>query len=133
MQVLPGSSQSPEKICLFLHSCSNYFTRSFRSIGFPGCSSDKELAYQFRRHKRCELDPCVRKIHWRRAWQHTPVLPGEWHGQRSLVGLQSMGRQRVRHNWGNLTLKIHLILATNFEDRKHHICFLQISEKSRRE
>ena len=27
------------------------------------------------------------KVSWRRAWQHTPVfLPGESHGQRSLVG-----------------------------------------------
>ena len=39
----------------------------------------------------------------RRKWQSTPVfLPGESHGQRSLVGcIQSMGSQRVRHdsNW----------------------------------
>ena len=29
----------------------------------------------------------------------TPVLlPGEFHGQRSLAGLQSMGSQRVRHD-----------------------------------
>ena len=33
------------------------------------------------------IDLCVRKIPWRRAWQPTPVfLPGESHGQRSLVG-----------------------------------------------
>ena len=32
-------------------------------------------------------DTWVRKILWRRAWQLTPVfLPGELHGQRSLVG-----------------------------------------------
>ena len=44
-------------------------------------------ACQRRRHKRCRFDPRVRKIPWRRAWQHTPVfLPGESHGQRSLVG-----------------------------------------------
>ena len=31
--------------------------------------------------------PCVRKSHWRRAWQPIPVcLPRESHGQRSLVG-----------------------------------------------
>ena len=29
----------------------------------------------------------VRRIHWRRAWQPIPVfMPGESHGQRSLVG-----------------------------------------------
>ena len=33
------------------------------------------------------FDPWVRRIPWRRAWQPTPVfLPGEPHGQRSLVG-----------------------------------------------
>ena len=33
------------------------------------------------------FNPWVRKIPWRRKWQPTPVfLPGESHGQRSLVG-----------------------------------------------
>ena len=33
------------------------------------------------------LDPWVKKIPWRREWLPTPVfLPGELHGQRSLVG-----------------------------------------------
>ena len=43
---------------------------------------------------------CVRKISWRREWQPTPVfLFGEFHGQRSLVGLQFVGSQRVRCDW----------------------------------
>ena len=29
---------------------------------------------------------------------HPVFLPGEFHGQRSLVGFQSMGLQRVTHN-----------------------------------
>ena len=38
------------------------------------------------------FDSWVGKIPWRRAQQPTPVfLPGESHGQRSLVGLQSIG------------------------------------------
>ena len=37
--------------------------------------------------KKSEFDPWVEKIPWRRAWQPTPVfLPGEPHGQRSVVG-----------------------------------------------
>ena len=37
--------------------------------------------------KRHKFDTGIRKIPWRRAWQPTPVfLPGESHGQRSLVG-----------------------------------------------
>ena len=38
------------------------------------------------------LIPGVRKIPWRRAWQPTPVFsPGEFHGQRSLVGYSPWG------------------------------------------
>ena len=34
-----------------------------------------------------QFDPWIRMMPWRRAWQPTPVFwPGEFHGQRSLVG-----------------------------------------------
>ena len=35
---------------------------------FPGGASGKELAFQWRRHKRCRFDPWVRKIPYRGAW-----------------------------------------------------------------
>ena len=39
------------------------------------------------RDERHGFDPWVSKIFWRRTWQPTPVfLPGESHGQRSMVG-----------------------------------------------
>ena len=42
--------------------------------------------------QRPEFNPWVRKIPWSRARQHTPVfLPGESHGQRSLVGYGPWG------------------------------------------
>ena len=43
----------------------------------------------------------VGKIPWRRKWQPTPVfLPGESHGQRSLVGYSPWGRKElVGHDW----------------------------------
>ena len=48
---------------------------------------------------RYKFDPSVRKIPWRRAWQLTTVfLPGESHGQRSLVDYKSTGSPRVGHN-----------------------------------
>ena len=47
-------------------------------LGFPGGSSDKESSCQCRR---CGFVP------WRRKLKPAPVfLPGESHGQRSLVG-----------------------------------------------
>ena len=60
--------------------------------GFPGGTSGKEPACQCRRHKRRGFNAWVRKIPWRRAWQPTPILlPGESHGQRSLVGYSPWG------------------------------------------
>ena len=48
------------------------------------------------------FDPWIGKIPWRRKWQSTPIfLPGNIHGQRSLVG-----SQRVRHNWGTNTFTV---------------------------
>ena len=56
----------------------------------------KEPVYQCKRHR---FDPWVRKIPWRRKWQLTLVfLPGESHGQRSLVGYSPWGHKRVGFN-----------------------------------
>ena len=69
-----------------------------RSMGFLG-DTGKESARQCRRHKRHGFDSWVGKIPWRRKWQSAMVfLPEKSHGERSLVGLQSVGLQRVRHN-----------------------------------
>ena len=63
------------------------------------------FAKQKQRHRHKDLlkisffDPWVRKIPWRRERLPTPIfLPGEFHGQRSLVGHSSWGH-RVEHNW----------------------------------
>ena len=46
------------------------------------------------------LQSCIGKMPWRRAWQPTPVfLPGESPWTEEPGGLQSMGSQRVRHDW----------------------------------
>ena len=61
---------------------------------FPGGASGKELACQCRRHKSRGFYPWVGKIPWRRGWQTTPVfLPGEFQGQRSLVGYSPWGHK----------------------------------------
>ena len=49
------------------------------------------------------FNPWVRKIHWRRKWQCTPVLlPGKSHGQRSLVGPSPWG-----HKESDTTERLH--------------------------
>ena len=61
-------------------------------MGFPGGTSGKEPTCQCRRCNRLGFDPWVGKIPWRSAWQTTPVfMPGESHGQRSLVGSSPWG------------------------------------------
>ena len=60
----------------------------------PRGTSGKEPTCQCRRRKRCGFDPWVGKIPCRRKWQPTPVfLPGESHGQRSLVGHSPWGHK----------------------------------------
>ena len=67
--------------------------RLLLSCGFPGGSDGKASA--------CNagdpgLIPGLGKIPWRRKWQPTPVLlPGKFHGQRSLVGYSPWGRKEL--------------------------------------
>ena len=57
-----------------------------RGTGLPRWLRGKESSCQCRKGRRHGFNPWVRKILWRREWQSTPVfLPGESHGQRSLV------------------------------------------------
>ena len=57
-----------------------------------GLCSDKEPACQCRRCKRHRFDPLIGKISWRRERLPTLVfLPGEFHGQKSLVGYSPWG------------------------------------------
>ena len=59
--------------------------------------SGKESACQCRRHR---FNPWVGKISWSRKWQTTPVvLPGKYHGQRSLGGYSPPGHKTVEHDW----------------------------------
>ena len=79
-----------------------------RLKGFLGGTSGKEPACQCRRHKRCGFDPWIRKNPWRRTWQSTPVfLPGESHGQRSLVGYSLRG-----HKESDITEQLTLSLSS---------------------
>ena len=65
--------------------------------------------------QRGQLDPCVRKIHWRRKWQLTPVfLPGEFHRQRGLVSYSPWDTKELyttehthTHTILKFTLKLH--------------------------
>ena len=55
-------------------------------MGFSNGSVVKNRL-QSRRHRRYRFDPWIRKIPWRRKWQHTLVFsPEKSHGQRSLAG-----------------------------------------------
>ena len=91
-------------------------------FGLPGWLSGKESTCQCRRRRRHGFDPWVRKIPWRKAWQHASVFfPGKSHGQRSLVGYSPQGHkeydltkrlstQLKQYNQGlkSLELNIHL-------------------------
>ena len=63
----------------------------------------KRICLQCRRPR---FHPWVRKLPWRRKWQSIPVfLPGEFHGQRSLVSYRPWGHkesdttEQLTHSW----------------------------------
>ena len=48
--------------------------------------------------------PAFGRFSWRRHWLPTPVLPGEFHGQRSMAGYSPWGRKG--HDWEPLILSL---------------------------
>ena len=59
-------------------------------MGFPGGSSGKEPTCQCRRLRRCRFDPWVGEDPLEKV-THSSILPGESHGERSLVGYSPWG------------------------------------------
>ena len=81
------------------------------SWGFPGGASSEEPGCQCRRHKRRGFDP------WGRKLQPTPVfLPGESHGQRSLVSYSPWGHKEsdMTERLTTFTLSLQLLQSRNF-------------------
>ena len=67
-------------------------------VNLPGSSEVKNLPSNAGDARDSGLFPGSGYIPWRRQWQPTPVfLPGESHGQRSLVGYSPWSR-RVGHD-----------------------------------
>ena len=67
-------------ICIVsIHMCASLpVLESLLLVGLPWRLSGWRIYLQLRRHRKCGVDPWVRKIPWRRKWQPTPVfLPGK--------------------------------------------------------
>ena len=79
--------------------CAHLYSSPIFTLGFPGGSvvkKKKRSTCQCRKCKRHEFNPWVRKIPWGRKWQPTPVfLPGQFHGQRSLVDYSPWGHKEL--------------------------------------
>ena len=78
-------------------------------------ASGKESTCQCSRRKGGRFDPWVRKIHWSKKWQPTAVfLPGNFCGQRSLVGYSSWG-----HKESNMTERLRMNTHTHTHTHTH--------------
>ena len=68
----------------------------YHALGFPDGLAGKETAFN-EGERRCEFDPWVRKIPWRRKWQSTLVFSfGKSHGWEESDELQSKGVAKSR-------------------------------------
>ena len=92
-------------------------------LHFPSGASGKESACQCRRCKRCRFEPWVRKIPWRRKWQPAPVfLPGESHGQRSLVAMvHRIEKSRTRLKRLSTNIRVFIMLYIYKTTRAHNM------------
>ena len=85
-----------------------------KSEDFPGGTSDKEAAWQCRRHKRCRFNSWVGKIPWRREWQRrrewqpTPVfLPGDPMDRRVWrATVHGVAQSQIWLKWRNMQGKV---------------------------
>ena len=76
------------------------FLQLSAKLGFP--SGSAVICLQCRRCRKLRFDPWVRKITWRRAWQtHSSILAGRIPRTEEPGRLQSLGSQRVGHDWSN--------------------------------
>ena len=89
--------------------------------GFPG-GRDGRVCLQCRKPG---SNPWV-GIPWRRPWWPIPLfLPGEFHGQRSLVGYSPWGHT-VGHDWVTHTPHTHILLLMKINESSHSLmCSMQ--------
>ena len=80
--------------------------------GIPGGSSSKDPTSQCKRYRRLEFDP------WRRKWQpYSSILALRILWTEETGELQSMGLQRVRHDWSDLAhTHSHILIYTPWFD-----------------
>ena len=75
-------------VCIYIY----IYIYLYIHLGFPGGTSGKEPACQYRRHKRCRFNPWVGKIPWRKAWRPFQYSCLEnLYGERSLAGCHPWG------------------------------------------
>ena len=102
-------------VCVCVCSSMQFYPKYNFMWGFPGGVSGREPACQCRTCRRCGFDPYVRKILWRRVWQHTLVLlPGESHGQSaSWAKVYGVAKSGTRLKWpsthAHTKLHVHTI------------------------
>ena len=79
------------------HQCNRIKINVYIVLWTSHVALGKEPTGRCRRRKRCEFDPWIGKIPWRRAQQSTPVfLPRESHGQRSLQRVHGVAKSQTR-------------------------------------
>ena len=83
-----ASSELSQTLSPPSHASLFHFKRALCFTGLPWWLRQSRLCLQCRKPG---FNPWVGKIPWRREWQPTPVLPEEFHGQKSLADYKPGG------------------------------------------
>ena len=99
-------------------TCSNIHGPGEDRGGFPGSTAVKN--HPCRRHKKWEFDPWAGKIPCSRKWQPASVyLLGNFPWTKKPSSLQSMGLQRVGHDWATKRMRAHTHTHTHTHTYTH--------------
>ena len=89
---LPGEPRDGEAWWAAVYGVARNRTRLKRLSSSSSSRASQRAVKNLAECRRRGLYPWVRKIPWRSTWQPTPVfLPGEFHGQKILVGYSPWG------------------------------------------
>ena len=111
---------------LIVTLASSYFCKAFRFLIRGLLFLMASLVAQIVKNLHARQETQFWKSHWRREWLQSPVfLPGEFHGQRTLLSCSAWGYKELDRT-EQLALSLSLLPILNFHPFSNLVLFLSL-------